>query len=80
MNSLHLGVAHATKILMRQDEAAIRLVADTFRLSSQEADMLLDAEEGEAILIGEDIRIPVKFMATEDEYKLFTTKPTERLI
>ena len=42
--------------------------------------MLLDADQGESIIIAEDVRIPIKFMATEDEYKLFTTKPSERLI
>ena len=70
----------ATKILMRQDESAIKSVEEAFRLSSYEMDAILDFEQGQAILVAEDIHIPVKFMATRDEYALFTTKPTERLI
>jgi len=70
----------ATKILMRQDESAIRLVADAFKLSNYEADAILDFEQGQAILLAEDVHIPIRFVATRDEYALFTTKPAERLI
>lgn len=70
----------ATKILMRQDESAIKNVGETFRLSSYEMDAVLEFEPGQAILVAEDVHIPVRFMATRDEYALFTTKPAERLI
>lgn len=70
----------ATKIIMRQDESAIKYVGETFRLSSYEMDALLEFEPGQAILIAEDVHIPVRFVATRDEYALFTTKPAERLI
>ena len=70
----------ATKILMRQDESAVKLVAEAFGLSSYEMDAVLEFEAGQAILIAENIHIPVRFMATKDEYALFTTKPTERLL
>ena len=69
----------ATKILMRQDESAVRLVGEAFGLSSYEMDAVLDFEPGQALLIAENIHIPIKFMATRDEYPLFTTKPAERL-
>jgi len=70
----------ATKILMRQDESAVRLVAEAFGLSSYETDAVLDFEPGQALLIAESIHIPIKFLATRNEYPLFTTKPTERLM
>jgi hypothetical protein len=69
----------ATKVLMRQDESAVRLVAEAFGLSSYEMDAVLDFEPGQALLIAENIHIPIKFIATRDEYPLFTTKPAERL-
>jgi len=69
----------ATKVLMRQDESAVRLVAEAFGLSSYEMDAVLDFEPGQALLIAENIHIPIKFMATREEYPLFTTKPAERL-
>jgi len=69
----------ATKVLMRQDEAAVRLVAEAFGLSSYEVDAVLDFEPGTALLLAENIHIPIRFMATRDEYPLFTTKPSEKL-
>jgi hypothetical protein len=70
----------ATKILMRQDEAAIKLVSDVFRLSPAEADAILDFKPGQALLIAEDVHVPVNFYATPEEHALFTTKPAERLL
>jgi len=70
----------ATKILMRQDESAVRLVAEAFGLSSYEMDAVLDFEPGQALLIAENIHIPIKFIARRDEYPLFTTRPAERLV
>ncbi len=70
----------ATKILLRQDESAIKQVGEAFRLSSYEMDAITEFEPGQAILIAEDVHIPVRFVATRDEYALFTTRPVERLI
>jgi hypothetical protein len=70
----------ATKVLMRQDEAAIKLVSDVFRLSPAEADAILDFKPGQAVLIAEDVHVPVNFYATPEEHALFTTKPAERLL
>ncbi|MCW4008798.1 MAG: ATP-binding protein [Candidatus Bathyarchaeota archaeon] len=70
----------ATKILLRQDESAIRLVSGAVGLSPQETEMLLEAKPGNGLLIAEDNRVILNFMATQDEYTLFTTKPTERIV
>jgi len=70
----------ATKILLRQDESAIRLAAKTIGLSPTEMDTLLELGPGQGIVITDDIHIPVDFTATKDEYTIFTTKPTERII
>lgn len=67
----------ATKVLLRQDEAAIKLVSEIVDLSAAEREALLEFSPGQGILIAENIHIPVNFLATPEEYKLFTTKPTE---
>ncbi|MEM2046639.1 MAG: DUF87 domain-containing protein [Candidatus Jordarchaeales archaeon] len=69
----------ASKVLLRQDEAAISLVGETFGLSSVEKEAVLEFQPGQGILIAENVHIPVDFTATREEYALFTTKPTERL-
>lgn len=70
----------ATKVLLRQDEAAIGLVGETFGLSEAEKGAVLEFQPGQGILIAENVHIPVGFLATKDEYALFTTKPTERVV
>jgi type IV secretory pathway VirB4 component len=69
----------ATKILLRQDESAIRLVSDAVGLSPAEAEALLEFQPGQGILMTEETHIMVNFLASKDEYATFTTKPTERL-
>jgi hypothetical protein len=70
----------ATKVLMKQDEAAIKLVSEVFRLSPNESDAILDFKPGQGILLAEDIHVPVNFYATPEEHVLFTTRPAERLL
>ena len=70
----------ATKVLMRQDESAVRAIGEAFRLSDSEVDAIADMPVGRGILIAENARVPVSFIASREEYALFTTKPVERLI
>jgi energy-coupling factor transporter ATP-binding protein EcfA2 len=70
----------ATKVLMRQDESAVRTVGEAFRLSNHEVDAIADLPVGRGILLAEGARVPVNFIASREEYTLFTTKPVERLI
>lgn len=68
----------ATKILMRQDESSRRIASETFGLSEQETEIVLDLPQGEGLLMTETTHAWVQFTATsEEEYQLFTTKPSE---
>jgi hypothetical protein len=69
----------ATKALLRQDESAIRLAGDTIGLSPAEMETLLELGQGQGLIVTDDIHVPVDFVATRDEYTVFTTKPTERI-
>jgi len=68
----------ASKVLLRQDEAAIKLAVEITDLSTSEKEALLEFAPGQGILLAENVHIPVNFLATKDEYKIFTTKPGER--
>lgn len=68
----------ATKFLLKQDETSVGLVTQVFGLSDVEREYLLGAEPGEGIMVTERGHMRIKFMAgSEEEYKLFTTKPSE---
>jgi len=68
----------ATKMLLRQDESAIRLAGQTLGLSHTEQEALLELNQGQGLITAGDIHLPIDFLATQEEYSLFTTKPTER--
>ena len=70
----------ASKVLLRQDEAAVGLVGETFGLSGVEKEAVLEFQPGQGILIAENIHVPVDFIAASQEYALFTTKPMERTL
>jgi len=70
----------ATKVLMRQDESAVRVVGEAFNLSSYERDLIAELPVGQGILIAENVRVPASFISSKEEYALFTTKPMERII
>ena len=67
----------ATKILLRQDEAAAGVVGEAFALSEAEKDAVLSFSQGQGLLIAENVHVPVNFLATKEENVIFTTKPTE---
>jgi DNA helicase HerA-like ATPase len=69
----------ATKILLRQDESAIRQAGQTLGLSNAEMESLLELNQGQGLITAGDIHLPIDFLATQEEYKIFTTKPTERI-
>ena len=68
----------ATKVLLRQDESAIRLSGQMIGLSVAEMENLLELNQGQGLITAGDIHLPIDFMATNEEYNIFTTKPTER--
>ncbi|MGC9068792.1 MAG: VirB4 family type IV secretion system protein [Thermoprotei archaeon] len=67
----------ATKIILRQSETTADIVAQAFNLSEKEKDTITEFQPGEGILISENVHVQLRFMASEEEHKLFTTKPTE---
>jgi DNA helicase HerA-like ATPase len=68
----------ATKILLRQDESAIKLANQTLNLSTNELEALLELGQGQGLITAGDIHLPIDFLATQEEYQIFTTKPTEQ--
>ena len=68
----------ATKIMLRQDESAIKQAGQTIGLSTTEMETLLELEQGQGLITAGDIHLPIDFVATQNEYAVFTTKPTER--
>jgi len=70
----------ATKVLLRQDESAVGTVGEAFALSEAEKDAVLSFQEGEGLLIAENVHVPVDFIATREEHVIFTTKPSEMIL
>ncbi|MDR0461709.1 MAG: ATP-binding protein [Nitrososphaerota archaeon] len=68
----------ATKIMLRQDESAIKQAGQTIGLSIAEMETLLELNQGQGLITAGDIHLPIDFLATQQEYDIFTTKPTER--
>lgn len=67
----------ATKILLKQDEISADTVAETFGLSEAERDQIVDLRPGQGLLIAENVHVPIQFIASKEEYALFTTKPSD---
>lgn len=67
----------ATKVILGQDESAASLVAQTFGLTEAEREAILGFSPGTGILMAKDIKVGCHFVATDEEYPIFTTKPTE---
>jgi DNA helicase HerA-like ATPase len=68
----------ATKIVLRQDESTIKQAGQTIGLSVAEMETLLELNQGQGLIVAGDIHLPADFLATNEEYNIFTTKPTER--
>ncbi|MCL2477849.1 ATP-binding protein [Candidatus Bathycorpusculum sp.] len=68
----------ATKVMLRQDESAIKQAGQTIGLSNNEMETLLELNQGQGLIVAGDIHLPIDFLATQQEYNIFTTKPTER--
>jgi hypothetical protein len=60
----------ATQILMRQAPQAIDAVTAAFRLTAGEARLLLNAPQGEGLLVAGHTRIPFRAVASPAEAKV----------
>jgi conjugal transfer ATP-binding protein TraC len=67
----------ALRLLLKQSPAAIDKIGETFYLSQGEKQLLLGANIGEGILFAGPHHAPIRVVASDEEYKLITTKPEE---
>jgi len=68
----------ASKIVLRQDEAATATLKEAFRLSEMEEKFIVNAGIGQGILVTPEGRLPFYNMLSDEEKRLFTTHPTSR--
>lgn len=69
----------ALRLLMKQSAAAIDSLAEVFKLSEGEKQLLLAADVGEGIFFAGPQHVAIRVVASEDEYALVTTKPQDIL-
>ena len=69
----------ALRFLMKQSPAAIETVGEVFKLSEGERHLLLSADIGEGIFFAGTNHVALRVVASEEEYRLITTKPDERI-
>ena len=70
----------ALKLLMKQSPAAIERVAEVFKLSEGEKQLLLAADVGEGIFFAGPNHVALRIVASEEEHALISTKPEEVLL
>ncbi|MDO8503743.1 MAG: ATP-binding protein [bacterium] len=69
----------ALRLLMKQSVAAIDSVGDVFKISEGEKQLLLAADIGEGIFFAGSNHVAIRVVASEEEYKLVTSKPSDIL-
>lgn len=67
------------QILMKQSPAGVDKIAQVFYLSEGEKHLLLSAGVGEGLFFAGNNHVAVRFVASPDEHRLITTKPSEIL-
>jgi conjugal transfer ATP-binding protein TraC len=67
----------AVKLLMKQDSSTIGAVAEAFKLSDEERQLLLGAARGEGLLFARGTRVALEVKASQLEHELATTAPRE---
>ncbi|MBI2267897.1 MAG: ATP-binding protein [Candidatus Blackburnbacteria bacterium] len=79
--SLDIGRAIVTnsalRLLMKQSPAAIDKVGEVFKLSEGEKQLLLSADVGEGIFFAGANHVAIRVAASDQEYKLITSKPAD---
>ena len=79
--SLDIGKAIVTnsalRLLMKQSPTAIDTVGEVFKLSQGEKQLLLASDIGEGIFFAGSNHVAIRVVASEEEYKLVSTKPSE---
>jgi len=67
----------ATKLVLRQDPISSDIVSKAFNLSDFEREFVLSCNPGEGILIVKDVHVPIRVIPSEEEYRMFSTRPEE---
>jgi type IV secretion system protein VirB4 len=65
----------STKIVLKQDQAATQVLKEAFNLSDGEEKFVVNAKIGQGILVTQEGRIPFYNFLSDEERRLFTTKP-----
>lgn len=68
------------KLLLRQDPSVIDTITKTFKLNYSETMLLMSAQAGEGILMACDNHVPLKVVASKQEYDIVTTKPDDLIV
>jgi type IV secretory pathway VirB4 component len=69
----------AMQLLLKQSPAAIEKIGEVFYLSQGEKQLLLAANVGEGIFFAGPHHAPIRVVASDDEHKLITTRPQEKI-
>jgi hypothetical protein len=67
----------STKIVLKQDQAAMQVLKEAFNLSDGEEKFAVNAKIGQGILMTQEGHIPFYNFLSEGERRLFATKPKE---
>jgi hypothetical protein len=70
-------VAHQSDIMLKGTWAATQVLKEAFNLSDGEEKFIVNAKIGEGILVTQEGRIPFYNFLSDEERRLFTTKPKE---
>jgi len=67
----------ALQLLLKQSPAAIDKIGEIFYLSQGEKQLLMGANIGEGIFFAGPHHVPIRVVASSDEYQLITSKPQD---
>ncbi len=67
------------QFLMKQSTAAVPVLTETFYLSEGERQLLVTSDVGEGIFFAGSNHVALRVVASDDEHKLITSNPEEKL-
>jgi len=67
----------STKLLLKQDTSILDQIVERFHLNQAELRFLKIATMGRALLMAENMRVPIYVMASPEEHRIITTRPDE---
>ena len=67
----------STKIVLKQDQAASQVLKEAFNLSDAEEKFIFNARIGQGILVTPEGRLPFYNLLSDEEKRLFSTRPSE---